>query len=320
MQYNPATKRIEDISGVNNRKYFRIPVFSEFARQKGDNFNPKKYFFKHAAFGSGVALSDDESTYAMGGPGAWSYAGSTVAVNLNETSLTDDVRNRNDVSSHRSLNYNYYQTEECSELDSQLNSRTCDRQDLSYSSYQGFRLKISKNLPNYQGTNIYVSAAPNSDNTGELIFLQQKENDKGEVKLVKIGSIKGRKIFAKQSYTHTTKTYSIGTSFGYDFAFADINGDGLDDVIIGAPQYYEGRKGGAIVAITSIEGQDLWDDSCYEQKGHLTVFKEVDSYWDYTELISLYPSQENLNIFRPDLWSSRLYLNPPCISVPLSST
>jgi len=42
----------------------------------------------------------------------------------------------------------------------------------------------------------------------------------------------------------------IGSSFGFSVAASDLNNDGLDDLIVGAPQYYQygndGKYGGAV--------------------------------------------------------------------------
>lgn len=51
-------------------------------------------------------------------------------------------------------------------------------------------------------------------------------------------------------YSESVVGEGISSSFGYSIELTDINGDGLDDLIVGAPQYYqysdEGKYGGAV--------------------------------------------------------------------------
>ena len=52
--------------------------------------------------------------------------------------------------------------------------------------------------------------------------------------------------------------FQIGSSFGYSLLVVDINNDGIDDLIVGAPQYYEYNKyGGAAYAYVSKPGKSI---------------------------------------------------------------
>lgn len=230
-------------------------------------FKTSKYFYKYAAFGTGLALSDDGTTYSLGGPGAWSFSGSAVAV---------DVVNGES---------QYWKTPDCAEIAEKrgAGNRKCADQDLSYSSYLGFKQRITDNLPNFQNKKIYVNSAPNSDNTGEIIFYMKDLNSINKCEMVAdqcqgnlkiIGRIKGKEVFKLKN-----NKFNIGTSFGFDFIFADLNGDGLDDIIISAPQYFKNERGGAIVIILSKPGHNLWGDHIYEEGYIKKIHKGVDSYF-----------------------------------------
>ncbi|XP_012945284.1 integrin alpha-PS1 isoform X2 [Aplysia californica] len=93
-------------------------------------------------------------------------------------------------------------------------------------SYNGYAVTMGK----FDGTKqlYYVSGAPKSSSLGEVvIFTHRSDNalryDKSQI-------LQGRRLFS---------------GFGSSLAAVDINNDGYDDLIVGAPYYYKKNHGGA---------------------------------------------------------------------------
>ena len=302
LKYDPAANKIVDDSGHYNDKYFRIPVFHQNHNDAKDAvFNTKKYIFKHATFGTGVGLGPNDDSYILGGPGAWSFVGSAVAVdNLKQPSNARSLL-RTPVCG-RFADSNAYKQEQ-DRLKAELGNkyqepdrRICEENKLTLSSYNGFKTKISNNFANYQGENIYVSSAPNADNTGKILFYKYSSDSQGYLykngqkaneleTLSPIGEISGKDVFEGANKNGVDDNYAIGTSFGYDFILVDVNGDGFDDLVATAPQYYDGLQGGAVITVLSRPGKNLWDEGW---KDSMSIIKKgVDSYFwgfDYCRL------------------------------------
>ncbi|BFY97498.1 hypothetical protein BsWGS_00539 [Bradybaena similaris] len=94
-------------------------------------------------------------------------------------------------------------------------------------SYNGYAVTVGK----YDGTRAlyYVSGAPKSNNKGEIVFFKQAPG--GVLRYEKPQIIQGSMDFS---------------GFGSSLETVDLNNDGYDDLIVGAPYYYKRNRGGAI--------------------------------------------------------------------------
>ncbi|KAK6618328.1 hypothetical protein RUM44_002780 [Polyplax serrata] len=77
----------------------------------------------------------------------------------------------------------------------------------------------------------YAAGAPRSNGTGQvIIFSKTKKNPKDAI-------MKTRLIISGEQFA---------SSFGYEISTADVNGDRLPDLIVGAPFFFEKDSGGAV--------------------------------------------------------------------------
>ncbi|KAM9791409.1 integrin alpha-6-like isoform X1 [Syngnathus typhle] len=109
------------------------------------------------------------------------------------------------------------------------------------SSYLGFSLDSSKRLTK-KGQLTVVAGAPRANHSGAIVLLK-KGPDTGNILLEE----------------YTVEGEGLASSFGYDLAVLDLNGDGWDDIVVGAPQYFEkdGEIGGATYVFVNKNGK--WD-------------------------------------------------------------
>ncbi|XP_030344545.1 integrin alpha-6 isoform X1 [Strigops habroptila] len=107
-------------------------------------------------------------------------------------------------------------------------------------SYLGFSLDSGKGIVS-QDEMTFVSGAPRANHSGAVVLLKKEKNQRA------------------LSLEHMFEGEGLASSFGYDVAVVDLNSDGWQDIVIGAPQYFDrsGDIGGA--AYIYINQQGKWD-------------------------------------------------------------
>ncbi|XP_052461650.1 integrin alpha-6 isoform X1 [Carassius gibelio] len=109
-------------------------------------------------------------------------------------------------------------------------------------SYLGFSLDSGHSITK-KGKLIIVSGAPRANHSGAVVFLRKE----GEVSTT-------------LTPEHVLQGPGLASSFGYDVAVVDLNGDGWQDVVVGAPQFFQRDEevGGAVYVYINKAGK--WKD------------------------------------------------------------
>ncbi|XP_007431144.1 integrin alpha-6 isoform X2 [Python bivittatus] len=108
-------------------------------------------------------------------------------------------------------------------------------------SYLGFSLDSGKGIVSQEDIT-FVSGAPRANHSGAVVLLK-KDSD----------------VQRALSPVHMFEGEGLASSFGYDVAVVDLNSDGWQDIVVGAPQYFDrdGEIGGAAYVYINQEGK--WD-------------------------------------------------------------
>ncbi|KAI7809076.1 putative integrin alpha-6, partial [Triplophysa rosa] len=109
-------------------------------------------------------------------------------------------------------------------------------------SYLGFSLDSGHSITE-KGKLTVVSGAPRANHSGAVVFLRKE----GEMSTM-------------LTPEHILEGPGLASSFGYDVAVVDLNGDGWQDVVVGAPQFFQKDEevGGAVYVYINKAGR--WKD------------------------------------------------------------
>ncbi|XP_066954265.1 integrin alpha-PS3-like isoform X2 [Macrobrachium rosenbergii] len=200
----------------NGPAHKKLPLIKPEDIARG--FEGNKYFyFAYAQAGMSLHLADDPSEMIIGAPGVFNWRGSVVR--LRDANNEPSRRQRRQARPSNGIE----ESQMFSTVDvfNPFNVREIDSFSLNgFSVTSGHFFK--------EGERLYASGAPRSASSfGKvLIFAFPKPGSE---------ALDVRKVL---------KGSQVGENFGTALVSADVNGDGLSDLIVGCPVYFEGRDPG----------------------------------------------------------------------------
>ncbi|KAG7224827.1 hypothetical protein INR49_013541 [Caranx melampygus] len=180
-------------------------------------------WFRYCQQGHGASFAKDNRSLVFGAPGAYQWKG---VVRLEELD-NEDIDNLDEV------------PRETGDIDL-FNPKLIPLQD---NSYLGFSTDSGMALIR-KGELTIVSGAPRGGYSGQVAFLKKDPVAKRSLSVEFVLSDPG-----------------LASSFGYDVAVVDFNGDGWEDLAVGAPQFFvkNGTVGGAVYIYINNKGKN-WED------------------------------------------------------------
>ncbi|TRY82544.1 hypothetical protein DNTS_005855, partial [Danionella cerebrum] len=182
----------------------------------------------HERFGScqqglSAAFTKDYHYLVFGAPGAYNWKGLVRMEQKNSSLWEENI-----------FDDGPYEVGDETRLDPEL-------VPVPANSYLGFSLDTGKMLTK-RGQLTVVAGAPRANHSGAVVLLKKDE-------------LRSSLLTAE----YILEGSGLASSFGYDLAVLDINGDGWQDIVVGAPQYFkkDGDIGGAIYVYLNEEG--AWD-------------------------------------------------------------
>ncbi|XP_044062369.1 integrin alpha-6-like isoform X2 [Siniperca chuatsi] len=178
-------------------------------------------WFAYCQQGHGASFAKDNKSLLLGAPGAYQWKG------IVRMELLDNL----DI-------YSEEPSRETGDID-QFNSKLIP---LQRNSYLGFSIDSGMALIR-KGELTIVSGAPRGGYSGQVTFLKADPVAQRGLSVVLVLSGPG-----------------LASSFGYDVAVVDLNGDGWEDLAVGAPEFFvkDGLVGGAAYIYINNKGKN-WE-------------------------------------------------------------
>ncbi|XP_014099156.1 integrin alpha-PS3 isoform X2 [Bactrocera oleae] len=173
--------------------------------------NHRTFFYMLAEEGLSAHVTDNNEEFVIGAPGINTWRGSTI--HCRKRFEEDPTLSRRDTSS---------QSRKRVTRDLEFSGQyTLDTEELQNDSYFGYAVGSGYFDSNNKNQLLYVASAPQANlQSGEAYLYKYSEDSL--LKLKRIYVFRGEKF---------------GEYFGYSLITEDLNGDGLTDVVISAPQY-----------------------------------------------------------------------------------